>query len=390
MLRERAQAMLEEQILPFWKSLRDDEFGGYYGQVNFDRSIDRRAVKGCILHSRILWFFSRCAKALNRRDYLEEAEHAYRFLRDRFLDREFGGTYWSVDFRGEPQDDGKHTYCQAFAVYGLSAYYEASGDAEALRLATELFHLIEGKCRDTGGYLEAFDRRFAPVENEKLSENGVMAGRTMNTLLHVFEGCAGLYQAKPDSDVGAAMREILAIFQEKVYNPNLRRQEVFFDRDYHSLIDLHSYGHDIETSWLLDWGCGLLGDAELSARISALGSALAESVYDRAFRGRSVRNECERGRVDETRVWWVQAEAVLGFVNEWEKRPEDEKFLRAAGDVLDFIQRFQADHRSGSEWFWAVGPDGEPDSSQPLAGMWKCPYHNGRMCLELIRRNPHA
>ncbi len=389
MLREAAREMLERRLIPFWLALRDDERGGFYGYMGHDLAVDKAAEKGCILNSRILWFFSRCAKYLRRGDCLGAADHAYRFLRDRFVDREFGGVYWSVDAAGRPLDDSKHTYCQSFAVYALAAYYETIGNREALDLARSLFRVIQERCRDAGGYLEAFDRQFRPVSNEKLSENGVMASRTMNTLLHVFEGCAGLYQAAPDPAVERAMREILTIYREKVYNPVLKRQEVFFDGDYRSLIDLTSYGHDIESSWLMDWGCDLLGDGELSAQIHAIDSALAENVYEAAFRGRSVANECERGTVDATRVWWVQAEAVLGFVNRWEKKPSDTHFLNAAEDVFRHIQTVQTDPRSG-EWFWAVDEQGRPDPSRPMVSPWKCPYHNGRMCLELIRRDPHA
>lgn len=386
MLTEQARVMLENRLIPFWAALRDDEFGGFYGWMGYDLAVDRHAEKGCILNSRILWFFSRCAQELGRKDCLELARHAYRFLCEKCLDRSCGGVYWSLDHRGKPLDDSKHTYNQAFAIYALSAYYEASGDAEALALAEEIFERIERDCRDQDGYLEAFDRNFLPVSNEKLSENGVMAGRTMNTLLHVFEGYAGLYQASEDERVGKAMRFILEIYRDKVFNPAKRRQEVFFDLHYNSLIDLHSYGHDVESSWLIDWGCGLLGSPTLTAGIGAIDQALAHHILERAYRKHSVMNECENGVDDQTRVWWVQAEAVLGFLNAWEKEPECTAFRDAAIDVWGFICRQLTDPRPGGEWFWAVDADGVPDPNRPIVEPWKCPYHNGRLCLEILRR----
>lgn len=390
MLKQEAGEMLANELIPFWKSLRDDKNGGYYGYMDFDLSVDRQAEKGCILNSRILWFFSVCAKELNRKDCLEYAEHAFKFLCEHCIDKEFGGVYWSLDYKGEPIDDTKHTYNQAFAVYALSAYYEASGDRAALDMAHEIFRLIEERCKDADGYLEAFDRRFQPASNEKLSENGVMAYRTMNTLLHVFEGYAGLYQASRSEAVGNAMRTILRIYRDKVYNPELHRQEVFFDADYNSLIDLHSYGHDIESSWLIDWGCGLLEDRELSESISAINSQLAQNIFEIAYQKHSLANECERGTVDTTRIWWVQAEAVLGFVNRWQKQPDDLKFLKGAQDIFRFIRSSLVDKRSGSEWFWCVDENGNPDPNRPIVEPWKCPYHNGRMCLELIKRDPDS
>ena len=383
---QAAQAMLENCIVPFWLALRDEENGGFYGYMNYDLKLDKTAEKGCILNSRILWFFSSAALATGRADLRAAADHAYRFMVDHCVDRENGGVYWSVTYDGKPLDTTKHTYNQAFAIYALSAYYRLTGNVQALALASELFNVIETHCTDAGGYLEAFTVDWKPESNEKLSENGVLATRTMNTLLHVFEGYAGLYEAAPGEKVRAALLRILDIYAGKVYSPELHRQLVFFDHDYHSLIDLYSYGHDIESSWLIDWGTALLGDAALAKSIGEIDSDFAANVYKTAYTKHSIANECERGKVDTTRVWWVQAEAVLGFVNEFAKSGE-QKYADAAADIYHFICDKMVDHRPGGEWFWQTDENGEP-SHKPIVEPWKCPYHNGRMCLELMRRDP--
>ena len=383
---QAARAMLTDRLLPFWQALRDEEHGGYYGFMDFELRLDRKAEKGCILNSRILWFFSEAAMTTGDESLIPYACHAYRFLTEKCLDREQGGVYWSVTYDGQPLDTTKHTYNQAFAIYALAAYYRLTGEAEALALAKDLFKLIEARCTDAGGYLEAFTRDFRPAGNEKLSENGVLAERTMNTLLHVFEGYSGLYQAEKIPETAAAMERILDIYAGKVYNPELQRQEVFFDKNYRSLIDLTSYGHDIESSWLIDWGCSLLGNDVLTAKIAAIDSALADSVLRAAFNG-SLANECEKGVVDGHRVWWVQAESVLGFLNAWEKTGED-RFRQAAVDVWHYISDVITDRRPGGEWFWRLDENGAPDREKPIVEPWKCPYHNGRMCMELIRRDP--
>ena len=213
-----------------------------------------------------------------------------------------------------------------------------------------------------------------------------MATRTMNTLLHVFEGYSGLYEAAREEEVRTALLRILDIYAGKVYSPELHRQLVFFDHEYNSLIDLYSYGHDIESSWLIDWGVGLLDDAELKKSIASIDSDLAANVYKTAYTKHSLANECERGKVDTTRVWWVQAESVLGFVNEFAKSG-DRKYADAAADIYHFICDKMVDHRPGGEWFWQTDENGVP-SHKPIVEPWKCPYHNGRMCLELMRRNP--
>lgn len=382
----RAQALLDD-IISFWKNLRDDVYGGYYGYMSQELEVDKTAEKGCILNSRILWFFSEAAMLTGREDLRKEANHAYEFLMTRCLDRENGGVFWSLTYDGLVLDDTKHTYNQGFAIYALSSYYRLTGKQEALDTAFSLFRRIEKTCRDGEGYLEAFTRDWRPESNEKLSENGVLADKAMNTLLHVFEGYSGLYLASSDPTVEKAMRFCLSIYADKIYDPKLRRQLVFFDAHYNSIIDLYSYGHDIESSWLIDWGTRLLGDSALTAKIEAIDEEIARTIYKTAYYNHSLANECERGKVDETRIWWVQAESVLGFVNLWQKCGEA-AYRNAAADIFHFIEEKLVDKRSGSEWFWSLDANGNPIPGKPIVEPWKCPYHNGRMCMELIRKDP--
>jgi len=386
-IQQIARDMLEGNIIPFWQGLRDDEYGGYYGFMDIDLNLDKKADKGCILNSRILWFFSEAARILGCDDLLPYATHAYRFLQERCTDKENGGIYWSVTYDGKPADTTKHTYNQAFAVYALSAYFEASGDEAAIKTAFKLFTLIEEQFKDDTGYGEAYDCEINPIVNDKLSENGIIADKTMNTMLHVFEAYSGLYRATKDKQVAEKMRGILDTYIYKVYNGQRKRQDVFFDAKWNNLIDLTSYGHDIESSWLIQWGTDLLGDnidAGLRAQISDICSALAESVYDRAYRENSVRNECLDDIEDEKRVWWVQAEAVLGFLNMARKHPEQEKYKKAAESILTFIEDKVVDKRPGSEWLSEIMPDGShTPEKRAIVEEWKCPYHNGRMVLIL-------
>lgn len=383
-----AKKHLETVILPFWKNLRDDTFGGYYGYMGQDLVLDKQAEKGCILNSRILWFFSEAAMALDDPSLRAYADHAYRFLAEHCIDRENGGIFWSMTYDGTPLDTTKHTYNQGFAIYALSAYYRLSGERAALDEAFRIFSLIETHCTDDVGYLEAFTADWKPESNEKLSENGVMADKTMNTLLHVFEGYAGLYEATHDAAVGKAMTRILEIYAEKIFSAEKNRQLVFFDKDYHSILDLYSYGHDIESSWLMDWGCALLENEALSEKISEINRRMAVAVIDAAFDGRSLSNECDRGKVNTDRIWWVQAETVLGLIHLWNKCPEQTKYREFAANAFRFIETYLVDKRPGSEWYYSVTPSGEPIADKPILEPWKCPYHNGRMCLMIMRKDP--
>lgn len=377
-------AHLREELIPFWENLKDEEYGGYYGYLDYDLKLDKKSEKGCILNSRILWFFSNAYLLLKDEKLKEDAEHAFRFLKEHCLDETYGGIYWSLEYDGRVKDDTKHTYNQAFAVYALSSYYNAAGDEEALEIAYSLWRLIEEKCRDAYGYLEAFDRTFHPADNEKLSENGVMAEKTMNTLLHLLEGYTELYWVTRDEAVGRSIRYMLDLFAEKVYNRELGRQEVFFDRIWNSLIDLYSYGHDIEAAWLVDRALEVLEEAAYTEKIRPITKEITGNIYDRVLEGDSMPNEAENGVKDETRVWWVQAEAVVGFVNGYEKDQKTE-YLAAAERIWKYICDKVIDKRNGSEWFWAVDKEGNP-LKKPIVEPWKCPYHNGRMCMEVIRR----
>lgn len=377
---------LTEKLLPFWKNLRDIKSGGFYGYMGTDLRVVPEAEKGCILNSRILWFFSNAYLTLKDESLRPYAEHAYRFLTEYCVDKKEGGVFWSVNYDGTPSDTTKHTYNQAFAIYALSSYYDAFHEEEALKLALELFRLVELKCRDEYGYKEAQSREFFAVSNEKLSENGVMADRTMNTLLHVFEAYTELYRVSRRPETAERLKWILDKIAAKVYNPEKKRQEVFFDNDMNSLIDLHSYGHDIETAWLLDRGTDILGDETYKKKMKPISEALENTIYETAYYNHSLANECERGTVNEYRIWWVQAEAVVGFYNAWQKRPKETKFRNASEDIWNFIKDHVADGRAGGEWFWRTDKDGRPDMEKPVVEPWKCPYHNGRMCMELIRR----
>lgn len=390
MLVKEVQEHLLTIILPFWKNMKDIENDGYYGWMDYNLNIDKKAIKGCILNSRILWFFSNAYTLIKDEELLEYAKHSFNFMKNYCIDRKYGGIYWSIRYDGRPEEVMKHTYNQAFAIYALASYYEASKDEEALNMAYKLFELIEDKCTDTFGYKEAFDRDFKEIDNNKLSENGIIAEKTMNTLLHVFEAYTELYRVDHSAVVKKKLMWIMDVFADKVYNPALHRQEVFFDREMNSILDLHSYGHDIETAWLIDRGLDVLKEEKYETLMRPIISDLTAQIYKLAFDGNSVANECEEGVADQTRIWWVQAEGVVGFLNGYEKEAEKKEYLEAALNIWQFIKTHVTDKRAGSEWFWAVDEKGEPMEGKPIVEPWKCPYHNGRMCFEVMRRMKDA
>ncbi len=193
-MKAEIQAELKNHIIPFWEKLKDNDFGGFYGLLDYNLNLDKKAPKGCILNSRILWFFSNAYKLLEDKELALCANHAWNFLNNYCMDKENGGIFWSLNYDGSVLDSTKHTYNQAFALYALSSFYEITKNKDALKTAESLFNIIEEKCCDAKGYLEAFTKDFKPESNEKLSENGVLASRTMNTTLHVLEAYTEYYR----------------------------------------------------------------------------------------------------------------------------------------------------------------------------------------------------
>lgn len=376
---------LSDRIIPFWKRLRDDEHGGYYGYMDFDLKVDKEFEKGCILNSRILWFFANAYMTLKDKSLLAEAAHAYSFMREYCEDKEYGGVFWSVTYDGLPLDTTKHIYNQAFAIYALSSYYAASNDSSALDFAMSLFEKIETIGTDSYGYLESFNRKWELEDNDKLSENGLLADKTMNTLLHVLEAYTELYRVNKDERVKKALIKILDAFRNQVFNEETHRLEVFFDEKMNTISDLYSYGHDIEASWLLDRAATVLADEKIKADTNAYTNELVAEVYKEALSDGAMNNECFKGVVDTTRVWWVQAEAMVGFYNCYEKTDITE-YKDITEKLWIYIKEHIIDKRQGSEWFWDLDKDNNPVSRKPIVEPWKCPYHNGRMCMEIIRR----
>lgn len=390
-----AREHLEQVIIPFWRALRDDVYGGYYGYMNHHLEVEQEANKGCILNSRILWFFSSAYMTLKDQKLLDEATHAFEFMKKHCMDSKYGGVYWMVDYKGDLVEDMKHTYNQAFAIYALSSYYEASDKKEAFSLAMELFDKIENTCKDEYGYLEAFDREWKLINNDKLSDNkhmiadGKIAQKTMNTTLHVLEAYTELYRVGKNPRVGQCLKALLEIILSKVYNQSKKRLEVFFDTSFHTIADMHSYGHDIEAAWLLDRAACILDDSEMIKQVKECTVSIAYKIEEVAFEKGALNNEQFNDDIDKTRIWWVQAEGVVGFINAYEQT-QDDRFLEVAKTIWQYIKTYIVDHRRNSEWYWQVDENGKPHTDYPIVEPWKCPYHNGRMCLEVIRRETHV
>jgi cellobiose epimerase len=383
------EAELHGNILSFWLPFMEEKGGGFSGWIENDRSVKRGAPKGLVAHARFLWTYSSAFRRFKKPEHGAAADHAYAFLTGALADAESGGFWFLVDGSGKPMGEEKVVYGQAFAVYALSEHYLASGRKEALDLAMRTFGLLEEAVRDKalGGYAEAADRGFKGPLVKALSEADIPCAKSMNTNLHVLEALSALFIASGDAAVRESLRSLARVFASRVF-PGNEHMALYFDADWKSLTDHVSYGHDIEASWLLaeaaELAWGENADSwPVPVRDRVLGSARAALEVFNA-NGHSMPNETHKGRLDGDRIWWVQAETVVGFVNAFQMTG-DAAFLEAAEREWAFIRDKVIDARHG-EWFWAVKADGSPDEGKPKGSPWKTCYHNGRACMEVMRR----
>lgn len=378
-----------DNILRFWAQYAvDRDHGGFYGRISNRNEIDRLAGKGSVQNARILWTFSAAYRLTGNLEYRALATHAYEFLIRCHLDPEFGGVYWEVDFSGKPTQTKKQIYAQAFAIYGLSEFFAATGDLDALLHACTLFEQIEKHSRDPhlGGYLEAFTRDWSLLEDLRLSDKDVNEKKTMNTHLHVLEAYSALFRVSSDVRVGRALAELIEVFLSHILRPEDGHFGLFFDEQWRLRSRLISFGHDIEGSWLLSEAVEPLVDAELHERTRNAALRMAEAVLRTgiAADGSLLYEANETGVIDDDRHWWPQAEAVVGFMNAYQLSA-DPRFLKASQRVWEFIRNFLICREYG-EWYWRVDRTGRPADTEDKGGFWKSPYHNGRACIEMIAR----
>lgn len=292
-----------------------------------------------------------------------------------------------MNYDGTPSDDMKHSYCQAFFIYALASYYRACGDKNALDIAYKVFDLIENNHADDIAYREKLSRDLKnELANDELSENGLMADKTMNTTLHLMEAYTELYLADKNEKVLERLKFQMNVTYDKIFDKNGDKLMVFFDKNMNEIGDVYSYGHDIEATWLIDRAADVIGDEEFAKKFRDMNSRIAAKIAKIAYDkdSGSLLNECDKGVVNRQRIWWVQAESVVGFLNAHQRGYGD--YLTLAENIWSFIRNNISDKRTGGEWQWSLDDNGKPDPKNNIVDPWKCPYHNGRMCLEVMSR----
>lgn len=390
LLKQEVREVLENNILRFWiDRMQDEEHGGFYGRIDNNNVLHADADKGAILNARILWTFSAAYRVLRNPEYLIMANRAKRYFIDHFIDPKYGGVYWSLDYKGQPKDTKKQFYAIGFAIYGLSEYARATGNKEALMQAVRLYHCIEEHAldREQGGYIEAMTRDWQPITDMRLSEHDANYPKSQNTHLHIIEPYTNLYRIWPSAELKKSLRNIIDIFTDKILNPDTHHLDLFFEMDWkRGAGQQESYGHDIECSWLMHEAALVLGDKVVLSKVEPIVKMVARASEKGLNTDGSMIHEANltTGTIDDDLHWWVQAEAVVGFMNLYQHFHDESAFHKALC-LWEYIKDNLIDYKHG-EWYWSRHRDGSLNTIDDKAGFWKCPYHNSRMCLEILER----
>ena len=381
------ESELKGDILPFWmKYTRNPENGGYYGLIRYDMTVRKDAYRGALLTSRILWTFSAAYRTYHYPVYLEMATYAYRDLVDHFIDPESGGLFWTITADGRPLNVQKQIYGQVFGIYALAEYYRATAQKPALDQAIAIYRLVEAHARDpvNGGYYDNLDRawnRPAAGQRNILGD----APKSQNSHIHILEAYTNLLRAWPDAGLRANQRDLIEMTIHHIIDPRTHHLILFMKDDWTPIGEEVSYGHDIELSWLLVEAARVVGDPDLVAEVKPISLDIARVTLAEGVDpdGGVLSEGGPKGYTQTNKEWWEQAEAVVGFLNAYQLSG-DVRYLDASRHSWDFIQAKFIDRVHG-DWNNLVKRDGTP-LPLPKVSLWKCPYHSGRSCMEVVER----
>jgi cellobiose epimerase len=380
-LKQRVTILLEDAI-GFWlKHGRDEQFGGFHGTLNrFGEPIEP-THKGLVQQARHLWTFSAYywrvpeADVARRAAVKERADELFRFIVQHFLDPTDNEFYLRVDRQGNPTDRDKHLYSNSFAIYGLAEYAQGFDSEQARQLALACFRSIDKSCHDAqfGGY----DQTQRP---NWLSRG---AAKDTNTHIHLMESFTNLYRATKDRQVWPRADELVNLVLTKHVQPS-HQMHSEFARDFTPIgAPTISYGHDIETAWLLFdtiAALGLKDQDSLYERAFQLGSNAARLGFDPKLGGFFEEGIPNGPATKLEKIWWIQAEAIAGLYRLYQYK-RDPKLLDKLEQTIAFVEKYQRDPNQG-EWYWSVLPDGSLGQHRDnKSEEWKSSYHLIRALL---------
>ncbi len=396
---QKCDDLLQESIVDFYlPHCVDPKNGGYFESIDSEGKFCESEYKFLTLQTRQMWFFCELARnEINKEESLAAAKSGYEFLQTHFLDRENGGYFSRVRMDGGEFDTRKHVYLNAFAIYGLAAYYNATGEGDALAAALNLFEVLETKAYDkeNGGYKEFFyaDWKLITDANEPKFV-GEVGTKTYNTHLHVLEAFTELYRAAPSDRLRERIAELIVINTSTVRHPVHPCNVDGWTNEW-KMIDRPSnlrasYGHDVECAWLVFDAARTIGWSirPLEGWAVATVDHSIKFGFDVENGGFYYSGPLGKESDDKKKEWWTQAEALVSML-EMYKLTDDPKYLDVFEKTFAFVETYQiAPAESGGGWWASRNEDGSADSNTSRTSTWHGAYHNGRAmirCSEILR-----
>jgi mannobiose 2-epimerase len=402
---------LLDRIFELWYPLSlDTVYGGYLSDLNYKWEVSGGQNKMIVTQSRHVWAISNAALSFPKYNkYRYAAEHGFKFLKDVMWDDEYGGFYNLVDREGNVLGNNgqivKEAYGNAFAIYGLSAYYNLTKDPNALELAKKAFDWLGKNSYDPkfGGYYQYLHRDGKPFTE---GYNGTPP-KDQNSSIHLLESFTELYKVYPDPLVKEKLNELLVLIRDTI-TTDKGYMNLFFSKKWEHVsfgsrgreaveanydFDHVSFGHDVETAYLLMEASDILGIEDNSKTLAvgkkmtdhALANGLDKSVGG-LFDGGYYFEDSKCSIIRNTKEWWAQVEAMNTFLIMSQLYPEDENSYYDKFTLMwEYCNKYLIDHKHGG-WFWG-GIDIVPGNVDlPKGTIWKGDYHTSRSLINCIKR----
>ena len=407
---------MEKELLNVWyPKAVDTMYGGFLSTFTYDFKQGEQQDKMIVTQARHVWSNARAAEFYTQNAwYKKSAEHGFHFLRDVFWDKKNGGFYTMLTRDGKvlPTTMGdKMAYGNAFAIYGLAAYYRCSKDTGALNLAKETFYWLEKHSHDPvyKGYYQHMQMDGTPVKRTAAIASTAETGyKDQNSSIHLLEAFTELYEVWPDPLLATRLKEMLFLIRD-VITTKKGNLTLFFQPDWtpvsfsdqshseimkHHNLDHVSFGHDVETAYLMLEASHVLGIKNDKTTM-----AISKKMVDHALQngwdnnvggfydeGYYFKDSTHITIIRDSKNWWAQAEGLNSLLMMADYFPTDDmQYFKKFTTLWQYVQAYLVDHEHG-DWY-SGGLDKEPDQKNGTKGnIWKGTYHVLRSFINCIDR----
>ena len=387
----------------------DTVYGGYLSTFSYDIKPVEPQDKMIVTQARHTWSTAKAAMFYHDTTYISMSRHGFYFLHDKMWDKQYGGFYNLVARDGTPKSIYKEAYGNAFAIYGLCAYYECSGDTAGLNLAKKAFRWLEKYSHDAvyKGYYQHLNRNGSHVKRTAdVPGTSDIGYKDQNSSIHILEALTELYKVWKDPLVKERLQEMLKLIRDAIVTPQGYLQ-LYFTYDWKPVsyrdssdavikknhyIDHVSFGHDVETAYLMKEATETLGNMH-DAKTAAVGKKMVDIALKNGWdnslggfydEGYYFKNKPGLTITYKSKNWWAQAEALNTLLMFSYMYPNDAMhYLQKFFKEWQYVQTYLIDHEHG-DWY-EEGLDNEPQRKTALkAQIWKGTYHVFRALMNCI------